>query len=221
MNCEYPEQSTYQDSRPETDDSSLMGLKKSLPPPHALMTYESLAKIYCVCPISQYPSMLSLPSYGPKFSSDLKLELDSAIPLLDPELANLNLDLQSMTREEVYFELLKGYQYQTLSHFDDKKQRSMPLYKCGVPGCGKILQKLWNLLDHVRMHAGVKPYICKWCGNRFTQKGNLKKHVKQHIRPNVDDRRRYNCRYCSRSYTERYNLKNHMRKCHPDKQGSI
>eukprot|EP00344_Euplotes_crassus_P005821 CAMPEP_0196998208 /NCGR_PEP_ID=MMETSP1380-20130617/3642_1 /TAXON_ID=5936 /ORGANISM="Euplotes crassus, Strain CT5" /LENGTH=130 /DNA_ID=CAMNT_0042414683 /DNA_START=297 /DNA_END=689 /DNA_ORIENTATION=- len=125
-----------------------------------------------------------------------------------------------MTKEDIYFELLKGYQYQTLYHFDTKKQREVPLYKCGEPGCDKVMQKPWNLLDHVRMHAGVKPYVCKWCGNRFTQKGNLKKHVRQHIRPDVNDRKRYNCRYCSKGYTERYNLKTHMKKCHPDKKDS-
>eukprot|EP00344_Euplotes_crassus_P012122 CAMPEP_0197000678 /NCGR_PEP_ID=MMETSP1380-20130617/5557_1 /TAXON_ID=5936 /ORGANISM="Euplotes crassus, Strain CT5" /LENGTH=123 /DNA_ID=CAMNT_0042418057 /DNA_START=217 /DNA_END=588 /DNA_ORIENTATION=- len=121
--------------------------------------------------------------------------LDPTVPLFDPELENCNLDLKSMTKEEIYFELLKGYRYQILTHFDAKKQREVPLYQCGAPGCGKVLQKPWNLLDHVRMHAGVKPYMCQWCGKGFTQKGNLKKHVRQHIKPDVNDRKRYNCRY--------------------------
>uniref|UniRef100_A0A7S3NQJ9 C2H2-type domain-containing protein n=1 Tax=Euplotes crassus TaxID=5936 RepID=A0A7S3NQJ9_EUPCR len=126
--------------------------------------------------------MFWLPEKIHTFPNDMKHEIENSIPLLDPELANCNLDLQSMTKEDIYFELLKGYQYQTLYHFDTKKQREVPLYKCGEPGCDKVMQKPWNLLDHVRMHAGVKPYMCKWCGNRFTQKGNLKKHKLTHRR---------------------------------------
>lgn len=111
------------------------------------------------------------------------------------------------SKEEVYFEQLKGYKYDTVQSFDPLKHKSVTEYRCGYHGCGKILQKPWNLLDHVRMHEGVKPFICQWCGKGFTQKGNLKKHARQHINPDVNERKRYNCKHCGKGYTERYNLK--------------
>lgn len=129
------------------------------------------------------------------------------LPGIDPEAQKILNDPSSMGREELYFNLLKGYKYETVSYYDDDKQKTIDEYKCGEPGCGKLLQKPWNLLDHVRMHAGIKPYKCQWCGKGFTQKGNLKKHARQHIRPDVNERKRYSCRLCNKGYTERYNLK--------------
>lgn len=110
-------------------------------------------------------------------------------------------------REELYVKLLADYKYNTLKHYDEEKEREVIQYQCGYEGCRKVLQKPWNLLDHVRMHEGVKPYECEWCGKKFTQKGNLKKHSRQHENPDVNNRKRYNCRYCNKGYTERYNLK--------------
>lgn len=113
----------------------------------------------------------------------------------------------SESKEEMYFQLLAGYKYSTITTYDPNKSKDVIEYKCGYQGCGKVLQKPWNLLDHVRMHEGVKPYKCQWCGKGFTQKGNLKKHSRQHINPNVNARKRYSCRLCGKGYTERYNLK--------------
>ena len=43
--------------------------------------------------------------------------------------------------------------------------------------------------------------------NKFTQKGNLKKHLKTHMMPDVESRKRYKCEFWASSYTERYNYK--------------
>ena len=53
----------------------------------------------------------------------------------------------------------------------------------------------------------VKPHVCKYCSKGFTQKGNLKKHLKTHEVPLVGNRKRYQCEYCNRKYTERYNYR--------------
>ena len=110
-------------------------------------------------------------------------------------------------KEELYLKLLIGYKYEIVSYYDNDKEKEITFYKCKYEDCDKQLLKPWNLLDHVRMHEGVKPYLCQWWGKRFTQKGNLKKHARQHVNPDVNDRKRYSCRFCGKGYTERYNLK--------------
>eukprot|EP00344_Euplotes_crassus_P001689 CAMPEP_0196997674 /NCGR_PEP_ID=MMETSP1380-20130617/3224_1 /TAXON_ID=5936 /ORGANISM="Euplotes crassus, Strain CT5" /LENGTH=212 /DNA_ID=CAMNT_0042413977 /DNA_START=17 /DNA_END=655 /DNA_ORIENTATION=+ len=194
-------------------DSEFMASQEQVMPQTSL---DRLAQTYCLCNLGSPQEAIYTPSAPYGFACAQKISGEFSLPMTDPELRNCSIDPESMTKEEIYFELLKGYEYKTITYFDHKKQREVPLYQCGVQGCGKVLQKPWNLLDHVRMHAGVKPYICTWCGKGFTQKGNLKKHMRQHIKPDVNDRKRYNCRFCSKGYTERYNLKAHMNKCHPE-----
>ena len=118
-----------------------------------------------------------------------------------------NLDFYYGNKEEMYLRLLIGYKYETVTYYDVTREKEITEYKWGYENCGKLLQKPWNLLDHVRMHEGVKPYLCQWWGKGFTQKGNLKKHARQHVNPDVNDRKRYSCRFCGKGYTERYNLK--------------
>lgn len=79
------------------------------------------------------------------------------------------------------------------------------IYVCKFEECNKKFTRTWNFLDHARTHKGIKPYKCQWCVKRFTQKGNLKKHLKQHLEPTLDERKKYKCRYCSSRYTEKYN----------------
>lgn len=66
-------------------------------------------------------------------------------------------------------------------------------YICKYNGCDKEFTKTWNLLDHVRMHEGIKPYKCSLCRKSFTQKGNLKKHLKQHTLKTLKERKRFCC----------------------------
>jgi hypothetical protein len=47
---------------------------------------------------------------------------------------------------------------------------------CKFARCRRIFNKSSNLLDHLNMHEGVRPFGCLRCGKTFTQVGNLTKH---------------------------------------------
>ena len=103
--------------------------------------------------------------------------------------------------------LLKEYSYDCEYRTNSKSGKKFIVYIWNEENCRKEFLRTWNLLDHLRMHQGIKPYIWKFCSKSFTQKCNLRKHVYRHKNPMLESRRRYTCKYCSSKFTERYNYK--------------
>lgn len=91
-------------------------------------------------------------------------------------------------------------------------KRKRVIYKCTYENCGKQYHKRWNLIDHIKTHLGIMPYQCGICQAKFVQKGNLKKHLRQHAMPDLKQRKAYQCPHCHKSYTEKYNLSHHLTK---------
>lgn len=112
-----------------------------------------------------------------------------------------------MSKNDKNLVMLKDYEYITENRGVDEQGKPVIAYICKHKNCNKEFNRTWNILDHARMHKGVKPFSCDHCSKRFTQKGNLKKHVKTHLLPDVESRKRYQCEFCESSYTERYNYK--------------
>jgi hypothetical protein len=111
-----------------------------------------------------------------------------------------------ISKGEIYEKLLKPFRHEKKVSIDEATGKYRTLYVCKYGGCDKDYTKIWNLLDHVRMHENIRPYKCDTCGKTFTQKGNLKKHSKQHVLTSLKDRKRFKCEICNKKYTERYNL---------------
>lgn len=111
------------------------------------------------------------------------------------------------TKEDIYDKLLTPFKHDKVKIWSPTQHKFKINYICRYEGCDKTFTKTWNLLDHVRMHEGIKPYKWKLCSKEFTQKGNLKKHnFIQHSNVSLYDRKKFIWSICSRVYTERYNL---------------
>lgn len=113
---------------------------------------------------------------------------------------------KTVSKSDQNLEILKAYDYEIVYKYMPETNEHKMVFKCTYHNCNKLLETSWNMLDHARMHKGIKPYKCAYCSKTFTQKGNMRKHAKLHMTATVQERRKFQCRLCPSKFTEGYNL---------------
>ena len=70
-----------------------------------------------------------------------------------------NLEVKGkISKSDYNLELLQNFEYSTEVRTDDADGKEVAIYICKYNNCNKEFTRTWNILDHARVHMGVKPF---------------------------------------------------------------
>lgn len=82
-------------------------------------------------------------------------------------------------------------------------------YACIFPGCNKSFAYATSLRNHTAIHTPIKKFECVLCTKTFATNQNLTRHYKTHL--GIKD---YKCSECSAKFVQKNHLTNHINAMH-------
>eukprot|EP00479_Gromia_sphaerica_P012430 TRINITY_DN655_c0_g1_i1.p1 TRINITY_DN655_c0_g1~~TRINITY_DN655_c0_g1_i1.p1 ORF type:complete len:300 (+),score=73.07 TRINITY_DN655_c0_g1_i1:112-1011(+) len=80
------------------------------------------------------------------------------------------------------------------------------LAKHACPICHKTFSRKGNMVRHLKLHQGIKPFECEECLKRFSTRCNLESHRKTHSKQPLTT-----CEFCGRQFRRIAFLRRHIK----------
>ncbi|XP_026284873.1 zinc finger protein 236 [Frankliniella occidentalis] len=122
-------------------------------------------------------------------------------------LANQDVDMAGSVSEKML--IASAIEVNRDENTEDSKKFDMePAFANKCKFCPKSFRKPSDLVRHVRIHTGERPFRCDHCYRSFTVKSTLNSHRKTHM---SDLPKMFACHVCNLRFSTKGSLKVHMR----------
>ena len=132
--------------------------------------------------------IIDLKKIFPQEASDVKLETSDFKPEIeDCEPKIEESELETDTKEKK----IPSQKKVPKEKENDEKTTNASSTRVQCSICGRTIFSKKFLADHMRLHTGERPYVCKTCGACFSSRGSLHKHTKLHKKYLMENRDDY------------------------------